>query len=94
MVRPCSRARGTTSPPRYSWLSYVGHLLNTVDLAKTVNETPDHANPFHEPQSFIVNLAIGGTSGGDPSKTPFPARLEVDWIRVWQREADATHDGH
>lgn len=62
-----------------------GRLLNTVDLSKTVNETPDHANPFHEPQSFILNLAIGGTSGGDPSKTEFPARLEVDWIRVWQR---------
>ena len=71
-----------------------GRLLNTVDLTKTVNETPDHANPFHEPHSFIVNLAIGGTSGGDPSKTPFPARLEVDWIRVWQCEADAKHDGH
>lgn len=71
-----------------------GRLLNTVDLTKTVNETPDHANPFHEPQAFIVNLAIGGTSGGDPSKTDFPARFEVDWIRVWQREADATHDGH
>lgn len=61
-----------------------GRLLNTVDLSKTINATPDHANPFHEPQAFILNLAIGGTSGGDPSKTDFPARLEVDWIRVWQ----------
>ena len=71
-----------------------GHLLNTVELSATVNETPDHANPFQEPQAFIVNLAIGGTSGGDPSKTEFPARFEVDWIRVWQRPEDAAHDGH
>ncbi len=71
-----------------------GRLLNTVDLSTTVNQTPDHANPFHEPQSFIVNLAVGGTSGGDPSATPFPARLEVDWIRVWQTPEDAAHDGH
>ena len=64
-----------------------GRLLNTVDLAKTINATPDHANPLQEPQAFIVNLAIGGTSGGDPSNTPFPARFEVDWIRVWQPDA-------
>jgi CubicO group peptidase (beta-lactamase class C family)/beta-glucanase (GH16 family) len=61
-----------------------GRLLNTVDLSRTINSTPDHANPFHEPQAFILNLAIGGTSGGDPANTEFPARLEVDWIRVWQ----------
>ena len=61
-----------------------GRLLNTVDLSRTINATPDHANPFHEPQAFILNLAIGGTSGGDPAATEFPARLEVDWIRVWQ----------
>lgn len=61
-----------------------GRLLNTVDLSKTINGTPDRANPFQEPQAFILNLAIGGTSGGDPAATEFPARLEVDWIRVWQ----------
>lgn len=71
-----------------------GRLLNTVDLRDTINQTPDHANPFHEPQAFIVNLAIGGTSGGDPSATAFPARLEVDWIRVWQTPEDAARDGH
>ena len=67
-----------------------GRLLNTVDLTKTINATPDRTNPFHGPQAFIVNLAIGGTSGGDPSGTTFPARLEVDWVRVWRRESAAT----
>ena len=69
-----------------------GRLLNTVDLTKTINATPDHANPLQEPQAFIVNLAIGGVSGGDPSSTPFPARFEVDWIRVWQPSAADTVD--
>ena len=70
-----------------------GRLLNTVDLTNTINATPDHANPLQEPQAFIVNLAIGGVSGGDPSSTPFPARFEVDWIRVWQPSApDNTDD--
>ena len=42
------------------------------------------ANPFHQPQYLLLNLAVGGTQGGDPSKTAFPARFEVDYVRVYQ----------
>jgi beta-glucanase (GH16 family) len=59
-----------------------GHLLNEIDLSKTVNRSEDAANPLREPHLLILNLAIGGTSGGDPSATEFPARFEVDWVRV------------
>ena len=38
---------------------------------------------------MLLNLAIGGTQGGDPSKTPFPARFEADYVRVYQRSAPA-----
>ncbi len=62
-------------------------LLNTVELSKTINGTPDKANPFHEPHYILLNLAIGGSNGGDPSATEFPARLEVDYVRVFQRQA-------
>lgn len=60
-------------------------LLNTIDLSRTINQTPDGANPFHEPHYILLNLAIGGTSGGDPSQTEFPARFEVDYVRIYQR---------
>lgn len=60
-------------------------LLNEVDLRKTYNEGRVKSNPFHQPHYIIVNLAIGGRSGGDPSRTEFPARLEVDYIRVYRR---------
>jgi beta-glucanase (GH16 family) len=63
-----------------------GRLLNEVDVERARNETADRALPFREPQHVILNLAIGGTSGGDPTATEFPARFEVDWVRVWQRE--------
>jgi len=59
-------------------------LLNTIELSKTTNGTPDRANPFREPHYILLNLAIGGTNGGDPSKTEFPARFEVDYVRVYQ----------
>ena len=36
---------------------------------------------FRNPQYILLNQAIGST-GGDPTKTEFPVRLEVDWVRV------------
>lgn len=62
-------------------------LLNTIELSKTINATPDKANPFHEPHYMLLNLAIGGANGGDPSKTEFPSRFEVDYVRVYQKQA-------
>jgi hypothetical protein len=58
--------------------------LNTVDLSKTINQDGTGTNPFRQPHYILVNLAIGGTQGGDPSSTAFPARLEVDYIRIYQ----------
>ncbi|HTU99568.1 MAG TPA: glycoside hydrolase family 16 protein [Luteitalea sp.] len=58
-------------------------LLNETRLADTVN--PDGSNPFLKPQYMILNVAVGGDNGGDPGKTEFPSRMEVDWVRVYQR---------
>lgn len=60
-----------------------GELMNTVAISQTLN--PDGSNPFRRPHYMIVNLALGGTRGGDPSATEFPARYEVDYIRVYQK---------
>ena len=60
--------------------------MNTIDLTETINQDNEKANPFHEPQYILLNLAIGGTSGGDPSETVFPARFEVDYVRVYQTQ--------
>jgi beta-glucanase (GH16 family) len=62
-----------------------GQLLNTTDLKETMNEDDEAANPLHEPHYMLLNLAIGGTRGGDPSGTEFPARFEVDYVRVYQK---------
>ncbi|MEX0927811.1 MAG: glycoside hydrolase family 16 protein [Balneolales bacterium] len=57
-------------------------LLNEVDLTETIN--PDGTNPFHHPHYILVNLAIGGHAGGDPSETEFPSRYEVDYVRIYE----------
>jgi hypothetical protein len=35
---------------------------------------------------------IGGNSGGDPSKTEFPTRYEIDYVHVYQRTGDSKAD--
>lgn len=42
--------------------------------------------PFASPQYLILNVAVGGWGGQkgiDPAA--FPARMEVDYVRVWQK---------
>ncbi|QDW24405.1 glycoside hydrolase family 16 protein [Pedobacter sp. KBS0701] len=60
-------------------------LLNKVSLDRLVNQNGTNINPFKQPHYMLLDLAIGGKQGGDPSKTTFPARFEVDYIRVYQK---------
>lgn len=59
-----------------------GRLMNHLDLSAA--DSADEGNPFHRPVYFILNQAIGG-NGGDPGRTQFPVRFEVDWVRVYER---------
>jgi len=59
-------------------------LLNTIDLQKTFNKDKQGRNPFRQPHYIILNLAVGGESGGDPSNTKFPAKFEIDYVRVYR----------
>lgn len=70
-------------------------LLNTIDLTQTLNPPGQGPqNPFHQPHYLLLNLAIGGTRGGDPSQTHFPTRYEIDYVRVYQKSpaTEATAD--
>ena len=60
----------------------------TTDLEQTFNGDAEHRNPLWEPHYILLNLAIAGANGGDPSATDFPARFEVDWVRVYQKTAE------
>jgi beta-glucanase (GH16 family) len=64
-------------------------LLNTIELKKTFNRDKEGKNPFHQPHYIILNLAIGGTSGGDPANTEFPAKFEVDYVRIYQEQSQS-----
>ena len=62
-------------------------LLNTIEQSKAENKTeqwgPKH--PFKQPHYLLLNLALGGNRGGDPSGTTFPSRYEIDYVRIYRK---------
>lgn len=57
-------------------------LLNTTELKNTYD---GHGkNPLRKPHYLLLNMAVGGRNGGNSSNTTFPARFEVDYVRVYQ----------
>ena len=60
------------------------HLLNKVFLDSLINKDGTNFNPFKQPHYMLLNLAVGGQNGGDPARTSFPKKFEVDYVRVYQ----------
>jgi len=59
--------------------------LNAVALDALANQDGSGFNPFRQPHYMLLNLAIGGQNGGDPTDTTFPGLFSVDYIRVYQQ---------
>lgn len=52
-----------------------------ANIANNINGTEE----FHKPFFILFNLAIGGNWPGNPDgSTPFPAKMYVDYVRVYQ----------
>lgn len=61
-------------------------LLNKVNLNELVNKDGSGFNPFKQPHYMLLNLALGGMNGGNPSSTTFPRSFEIDYVRVYQKK--------
>ena len=61
-------------------------LLNRVEVDSLYNRDGSGFNPFRQPHYMLLNLAMGGMNGGDPSQTSFPNRFEIDYVRVYQKD--------
>jgi len=63
-----------------------GQLINSIDLFEAVNpEGVLPKEPFQQPHYLLLNLAIGGKAGGDPTDTFFPNKYEIDYVRIYQK---------
>ena len=61
-----------------------GHLYQTQSKWDSING-PFPA-PFDQEFHVILNMAVGGGFVGAPNaETSFPARMEIDYVRVYQR---------
>ncbi len=66
--------------------SSITWLLNDQDFY-TVNLTPVNMSAFHNSFFFIMNVAVGGNWPGSPdSSTVFPQKMNVDYLRVFQKQ--------
>lgn len=60
-----------------------GELFQTITSWYSENGT--YPAPFDKPFYLLLNVAVGGNWPGNPNgSTPFPARMEVDYVRVYE----------
>lgn len=68
-------------------LSFYLDDQNFLTLTKLELGDSEAEWPFDQPFWMILNLAVGGSWGGDPSGGDYPYSLQVDWVRVYQDQA-------
>ncbi|MDJ0938375.1 MAG: family 16 glycosylhydrolase [Woeseiaceae bacterium] len=55
-----------------------------------VSDAAPYPAPFDQPFYILLNVAVGGNFPGSPnSATPFPATMEVDYVRVYSGQEPA-----
>lgn len=62
-----------------------GRLLNKTMLSQLENDKPGSFHPFKQKHYLLFDLAMGGMNGGDLGDTEFPNRMEIDYVRVYQK---------
>lgn len=92
-------ADACTAMHRYQLLWTPDFIVSGIDdnpkfMFKKVRTSRDRW-PFDQPMQIILNVAVGGSWGGQKGIDPaaFPARMEVDYVRVYQRPAAPLKSG-
>ena len=64
-------------------------LFFTFKNKHLTNPSADHRQwPFDKPFHVLLNIAVGGTWGGahGVDETIWPQRMEIDYVRVYQKQ--------
>jgi beta-glucanase (GH16 family) len=66
---------------------------NNEYLTVTNERTGHDAWPFDDPEYLLLNIAVGGDWGGPAvDDSAFPVRMEIDYVRVYDRTTPLPHD--
>jgi beta-glucanase (GH16 family) len=98
---------GTAKIKRDDWNTY-GCEWDANKIVFTVNGKPTHTYPrvpamgekqwpFNQPFYFILSMQIGGNwvnGSGPTNPAHYPAGMEVDWIRVYNRKKASNQASH
>jgi beta-glucanase (GH16 family) len=73
-----------------------GHLYYTANnwFSRDLTNEADYTYPapFDQPFYMILNCAVGGTWPGNPDTTTvFPQEMDVDYVRVYQKDTYPIH---
>lgn len=72
--------------PEYIRIYVDDLLINDIDITATVNGSGggQGINPFTRPHFLLLNLAVGGSKGGEPDFSRFPLEYDIDYVRLYQ----------
>lgn len=65
---------------------YDGKFLTEYKNPHNTEKNSWEAWPFDRPFYIIMNLAMGGTLGGDIPKNLKSCQMEIDYVRVYQKK--------
>ncbi|WP_437921818.1 family 43 glycosylhydrolase [Sphingobacterium sp. LRF_L2] len=61
-------------------------LMNRKSIKDLQNKDGSGLNPFQQPHYLLLNFALGGINGGKIDDSLLPAKYEIDYVRVYQKE--------
>lgn len=86
-----------TSPISRDKFNTYGAEWDAEKIVFTVNDKPTHTYPrvaekgsdqwpFDKPFYLIFSMQIGGKWVGEADPKQYPAHMEIDWVRLWQKQ--------
>ena len=72
--------------------NYIKWFVDDTEYAKyDITNGINGTAPFHKPFFILLNLAVGGNWPKSPdSSTEFPAKMYVDYVRVYNQHSDSS----
>lgn len=66
---------------------YIDFFVDDFLYQRITPEDTDGEWVFNQPFYILLNVAVGGTYVGFPtSETPFPQKMEIDYVRVYEQQ--------